>query len=298
MRIDAPASPTDSNKTEYFDTTDMSFPTDPMQALQTRVSELEGMLQARTSESTRASISVAPKALFHGAPSENVTTWLFQLNSYYVLQEIPMRLRVAHAISLLRGDALQWYQNQTATYEDGSTGIIRDWTEFAGKLQEAYRPPHHEYHLHKQLLSLRQTGSIQEYNAKFRELYNQSKDMAKTGAVLYYIAGLKERTRVAVETQVPDDIEQAIRLAAAYDEAAFGFRSGYRPSHSFVQSPAETAPMDLSVVDGRLPRSRLSEEERDECMRKGLCFRCREPGHTTRYCSKNRQESGKDSGRV
>ena len=43
-----------------------------------------------------------------------------------------------------------------------------------------------------------------------------------------------------------------------------------------------------SFTGNRLPRSKLTDTEREECIRKGICFKCRKPGHLAKECPESR----------
>jgi hypothetical protein len=309
MRIGAPESSTDSSDTEYFDFEDnMDIQTQIQnlvllnENLRAEVNELRTNQQHANhqpaNQARPPSLKGAPTSLFFGKNNENVTTWLFQLNGYFQQHRIPDDLCISHAATLLREGALQWYHNQVISTESDPEAPIKTWPGFQDQIKKAYRSPHHWYIIRKQMLALQQTGRITEYVEKFRSMAGQINNMAEEDQIVYFIEGLKERTRAAVETQVPKELETAIRLAAAYDEANFGYRlSSYRNRPATTQQNG-VVPMDLTLVHARTPLPRLTDEEREECMRRGLCFRCRQAGHITRNCPGPKEESGNDAGRA
>ena len=48
------------------------------------------------------------------------------------------------------------------------------------------------------------------------------------------------------------------------------------------QISSEPVPMELGSLDAKPPK--MTPSERERCMRKGLCLRCRQPGHIASQC--------------
>jgi len=75
----------------------------------------------------------------------------------------------------------------------------------------------------------------------------------------------------------------ALRVKAA---KAGTFRSpGGSASHTAALADSGVASMDLSTIKV----SKLTPEERQRCMREGLCLRCREKGHPAKDCPKGQR---------
>jgi Zinc knuckle len=63
-----------------------------------------------------------------------------------------------------------------------------------------------------------------------------------------------------------------------------------RPQTSY-QSKGNNQVVPMDVDAGRI-FTPLSEQERAELSKKGACFRCRQPGHISRFCPQKRQGQG------
>src|SRR5205085_4703365 len=90
------------------------------------------------------------------------------------------------------------------------------------QIRAAFELPNYQQHLRKQLKQLKQTGSVHEYGAQFRNLIGQITDMAELDKVTYFVEGLKHSTKMEVNYRAPANFEDAWKLAINYDTAMFG----------------------------------------------------------------------------
>ena len=128
----------------------------------------------------------------------------------------------------LKEAALHWYQNQFG--EPGSIHPFRDFDIFAQRIKAAFEPPHYQQILRRQLRALTQKDSVQRYVYEFRNIVGQIEDMGNLDQVMHFIDGLKQATKVEVNYKAPDNLEEAITAAIAYDTARFGPSRAYLPS--------------------------------------------------------------------
>jgi len=75
----------------------------------------------------------------------------------------------------------------------------------------------------------------------------------------------------------------ALRIEAA--KAGKVRSSGGSASHTAALADSGVAPMNLSTIKV----SKLTPEERQRCMREGLCLRFREKGHVAKDCPKGQR---------
>ena len=90
------------------------------------------------------------------------------------------------------------------------------------QIRAAFEPSNYQQYLQKQLKQLKQTGSVHEYGAQFRNLIGQITDMAELDKVTYFVEGLKHSTKMEVNYRAPANFEDAWKLAINYDTAMFG----------------------------------------------------------------------------
>ncbi|KAJ2960807.1 hypothetical protein NQZ79_g3818 [Umbelopsis isabellina] len=159
-----------------------------------------------------------------------------------------------------------------------------------------YQPKHHyvprnaHKTARKRWESLRQAGSVTEYNKAVSKALIEVPNVHNEEAVIRYISGLKPATREYVELEEPEEIQEAMQLAETYDRVKFGrTNANQRLLKPWRQSrEPQRNPTDLSMID------------RNEALARRLCFRSGTQGHLSRYSPeivnsrrlKNNEKSG------
>ena len=106
---------------------------------------------------------------YSGEPNENVLVWIMQIKTIFQAQGIiNEKIQIQYTITFLIDAALHWYLNKIKV--DDSIKPFENWQAFVTVLREAFQPPHYQQHLYRQLHLLRQTGSVQDYGTKFRNI--------------------------------------------------------------------------------------------------------------------------------
>jgi hypothetical protein len=144
----------------------------------------------------------------------------------------------------------------------------------------------------KQLLALKQRGTVEEYQLQFEELSYQiaiqNPHYDEQFYVSQFIKGLKSEIRASVESQVPDTVERAILLALVQQEvlaeAKPWAQRQYQPPHADHAPPrADVAKPALKIGHGDLWKER---QLRDYHRANNLCFKCGDKFDPTHQCSK------------
>jgi hypothetical protein len=144
----------------------------------------------------------------------------------------------------------------------------------------------------KQLLALKQKGTVEEYQQQFEQLSYQisiqNPHYDEQFFVSQFIKGLKSEIRGAVEAQLPESVERAILLALVQQEILADSKSwSHRPQLPTRADPtpgrADTGKQPMKLGNGELGRDR---QLRDYLKANGLCFKCGDKFDPTHICNK------------
>jgi len=218
---------------------------------------------------------------FKGAPKENVMTWMLQVQNVFKAQGIEdEQKRICYAATGFEDAALQWYLNKVAAANDEEEeNTFEDWNTFADELKNSFQPPNYQQYLRRQLKSLRQTNSVQEYASQFRNIMGQVTDMGEPDKIGYFIDGLKPATRMEVSYRSPETFEEAWQAAIKYDTAMFGQGKpivNYNPPPT--KNFSKPTPMELDQAETQRKYFKPNNKK------KGNCYNCGKPGHHSREC--------------
>ncbi|OMP04871.1 Retrotransposon gag protein [Corchorus olitorius] len=140
------------------------------------------------------------------------------------------------------------------------------WDAFSEQCNLRFRPPILRNKL-GELVKLKQTGSVDDYQRKFEQLSARAGSLTVDQEIEIFLSGLHEYIAVEVELHQPRDLATAMSLARLYE----------RRSNS---SSNKFASFQVKRMESVLPRSpfvkRLSPSEIADRISKGLCFNCDE----------------------
>lgn len=206
--------------------------------------------------------------LFNG---DDVYDWVYQAERFFDIQGLfTTGERLRAAMMCLEGPALSWYRWSTTkepfrTWEELKSGmLIRFQSSQAGSL-------------HEQFFSISQNGTARDYVTMFEKMAAQLPGLSEKVQEGVFIKGLKPDLRVAVRTQRPVGVTQAMELAVLIDEAA-----GKGVATKSLNKSGGGALRTSTGGTGRVPFKRMTEAEMADKRRKGLCFQCDGqfgPGH-------------------
>src|SRR5579884_4246575 len=225
--------------------------------------------------------------------SENVLVWIMQTKTVFLAQGITdEKTQVQYAATSFTDAALHWYLNRCKANNDATP--FENWDTFVTALQEAFQPPHYQQHLRRQLRLLRQTGSVQDYGTKFRNIVGQITDMSALDQITYFIEGLKPATKMEISYQAPETLEDAWKLAIRYDTAMYGqgrplgLPSRNNNNHCSQNSHRShqnngPIPMELDQAESHYNNRRNNNNQKNN-KPKGTCYNCDKPDHFAKNC--------------
>lgn len=215
-----------------------------------------------------------PKMDFPKFAGTDARIWIDQCHTFFELYQIPAGFRVAAATMYLREGAAHWYQSYKKLVG------FHDWDRFCVDLLLEFECDN-QRDKNRELLALKQTGSVMEYRRQFDLLVYQIRlyDPAFGGlmVVSHFVDGLKEELKAAVEIQMPTTVQQAC-LCAQVQEGVLARAQQHTDQVGRKDYGAK------SYSGSRFEKGDLwkAKQLKDYRRANGLCFSCGEkyvPGH-------------------
>ncbi|KAF3774859.1 hypothetical protein EJ110_NYTH52125 [Nymphaea thermarum] len=211
--------------------------------------------------------------------------WVYKAEQYFICQEITKQHRVRLAKMYLEEDAMEWYCFWEEDFPNAT------WEVFKDELLLRFGDTTYVNHEIK-LRNLKQTSIVQDYQTKFKRLSSMVKNQPVESKIAHFIGGLSEDIQIEMLRDRPTELRKCFALAKVIEEQfkrRDARKKAYKPG--FVAKPntnvMRTAPPKKqfekrSVFRNNVPVKYISQQEREERIKKGLCFYCDEqfqPGH-------------------
>ena len=182
------------------------------------------------------------------------------------------------AASFLTGNALLWLLSRIKSGEG-----FTDWPSLKSALEDTFGPSKSDEVSRLKLFDLEQTGSLELYENEFSQLSLCAGETDELTLALLFIRGLKNDLRNEASREHPRTLSDAIRAARLADLNLSC--STRRKKEAFGAIP-KPRPFKNSGAGSRPRWSNLSDEERQQLLKEGKCFHCRQFGHLSRNCPK------------
>jgi len=205
--------------------------------------------------------------------------------------------KVAFVLSLMTdGEAGEWAEQYVTTYFDDSGVKLPSFHSFVTKIKKDFKQEDQIWDAVTRLRNLNQgSRTVEELVSEFRLLVGQAKidDTSDTGN-LYLIKIFENslnpriRARILYSEEVPKKIEDWYERAIQFDvnrrdaerRLNQGKNRGKPQTPTYSKSEGKKWNFDKPVRDpNAMDVDRMTIEERQELMRKGACFICKEVGH-------------------
>ncbi|KAI9156198.1 hypothetical protein LWI28_002074 [Acer negundo] len=138
------------------------------------------------------------------------TTWIGKAEKYFSLHDIAHSDKVTSASFYLEGDALLWFQ--TLEHEM----IYMTWEDFRLGILSRFGPTKFEDPF-SQLIQLKQTNSVIEYQTRFERVLAKVGNLAQDKKVSCFVTCLRDSIRTYVQAHCPSTFTMAIGLAKLYE---------------------------------------------------------------------------------
>jgi type II secretory pathway pseudopilin PulG len=261
-----------------------------LQQLQQQLQQQQAALDAYRQQQPQIPMAPAPRVKperppsYSGKRSESLETWIFQVEQFCELAQVPDEDRIRIAAGFLQDQAALWWRDYYRSIDWVNNAPT--WAAFILVARAHFNPVNTTVSAYDRLQRLSQKTSVNTYNHEFRGIMLELPDMDAATRMNYYIRGLKEHLRPFVVMQTPATLIEAENIAERVDATTYKPRTqgtGFRPNRGY-QAPGGTTPMELDAI------TKLDTAERERLRRTGGCFRCRKPGHLARDCTlPNRQ---------
>ena len=221
-------------------------------------------------------------------------SWIAHMSSYVYGQ--PDDHAFSIAITYLSGDAHDWFiANQMAATAAGYP--MMTWTALIEALSKRFNPLNKTKLARDKLSRWRQIKDVQTYNTDFLKIIIDIPGIGLDEQLDRYSRGLKPYIWSDLCTTDYKNLEDLMRDAERVESAK---SNRFRPNRFNNEAPRPLPiPMDLNAINvpaqpapdpvhlNAIVIPKLTPEEREKCMREGLCLRCRQQGHMARECPKN-----------
>ncbi|XP_042980015.1 uncharacterized protein LOC122310203 [Carya illinoinensis] len=133
---------------------------------------------------------------------------------------------------------------------------------------------------HGQLAKLKQEGKVHLYIEEFRQLQTLVRGWSEEALVGTFIDGLKPWIAKEIKLKQPTRIQEVMRMTEILEESSNMERRFSKDMGSKASRTLQTKPPWKNRVDGEVSKpkpyevKRLSREEVQERIKRGLCFKC------------------------
>lgn len=230
-----------------------------------------------------------------------VNTWIFKIEQYLDMIKVKTdRLRINIATAFFDAFAAEWWRNRMDNSRTGQESPIVSWEQFVKLMEKSFVPTEARVDTQVQKLKevLRQTETIPVYIMAFLSQAKQLENSNEAEKVCQFIQGLKPKPSAYVRTLNPLTLAEAINLAEKWEQAnlkqapftpyekrAILRRTSQKKAISKPDRP-RLHKADCNIQYSYIKSRRLSECEKNEYRKRGLCFKCGEHGHTFYQCSR------------
>lgn len=215
----------------------------------------------------------------------NASNWISRVDYYFDHLQMPDEERLHYVVMLFQPPAADWI------FKYRANNPYATWPEFLEDVRHRFDPQSFRNSMGP-LSKLVQTGSVADYHDAFDRYLNRAHGCSEEALIPIFITGLKDPIQEKVELQQPSSLAEAmalaLRLGTSHEERqAQSSRSRWTSRESRYQAAAQpvgsghntAGPTAVPSKDTVKPGFRpilVSNAEKAERSRKGLCYHCPE----------------------
>ncbi|XP_031482769.1 uncharacterized protein LOC116252561 [Nymphaea colorata] len=187
----------------------------------------------------------------------------------------------------LEEEAMQWHCFWEEDYPNTTWDLFKD--ELLLRFGETMYVNHEI-----ELRNLKQTSTVQDYQSKFERLCSMVKNRPEDSKIAHFIGGLDEDIQIEMLRDPPTELRRCFALAKTIEEQLRRrearkkvYKPGLvsKPKPNFVKpAPPQKKFENRPAFRNNIPIKYISRQEREERIKKGLCFNCEEKWHAGHKC--------------
>lgn len=214
----------------------------------------------------------------------SILSWITHMDNYLGDSNDESSLQLA--VSYLSGPAHEWWIIYKLS-DDGKE--VKSWSTMKKALISRFDTLNKEKVARDKLARWKQIKDVHTFNDDFQKIVLDIPNISMEEQIDRYTRGLKSYIWKELCTKDYKELTEAMRDAERIEAAHR--RSGTSnqtkgPNNNKQAAHQQPTPMEI----GNVQLQKLSKEEREECMKKGLCLRCRQPGHLAKNCPKGKRD--------
>src|SRR5437667_12324774 len=133
--------------------------------------------------------------------------WIFSVDQYFILTDMPIYKQGPFVSTLLRDEALLWYR---ANYENWDPSTPLTWQILRTAMREYFAPPNEDRRLQDEWTNLKQYGTVFEYVSVLTALAMQIPSLSQTQVLDKFIRGLKPKTESKLNFEIQKHLKKHI----------------------------------------------------------------------------------------
>ena len=237
-------------------------------------------MKQQVEKHNRSSVKANKPLPYKGKGS--ILSWTTHVDNY--LQNIDDDEALQIAVSYLQESAHEWWISYSQTDEGEQ---VQSWDNLCEALIERFDTINEEKIARDKLAKWRQIKDVNSFNEDFQKIILEIPNISIEEQIDRYTRGLKSYIWKELCTNDYDKLSDAMKDAERVEAAHK--RSGNNPMRTKSNNNSDVSNKPVPMEIGNIQLQKLTKEERDRCMKEGLCLRCRMSGHIAKNCPKGKQ---------